>query len=117
MGTLRRVPALAAVLMIAACAKAQFVSGYPSEPDLHRKLGLSITDWNQIQAEFRNGDTSSYCAPILWARSKLTGVVEVHCKNLKTQSDASGPVFFFGSRDGRWFVLKEMSEWKKDWKK
>jgi hypothetical protein len=103
-----------AILTITACAKPQFVSGHPSDPNLRQKLGLSLQEWNDINGEFQRGDITRDMKPIFWARSRLTDSVEVHCVNLKSDSpEASGPVFFFAIRDGRWRLLREMSEWKK----
>ena len=105
---------LAILLMVAACARPQFVSGHPSDSDLPRKLGLSLREWDEIRAEFKDEEITRDLKPFLWARSRLTGVVEVQCIALKSESpEASGPVFFFDLRDGHWRLLREVSEWKK----
>jgi hypothetical protein len=105
---------LLTVLAITACAKPQFVSGDPADPGLPRKLGLSLQEWNEITTEFHRGDITRDTKPFLWARNTSTGIVEVQCIDLKSRSpEASGPVFFFDIRDGRWRLLREMSEWKK----
>jgi hypothetical protein len=105
---------LLAVLTITACAKPQFVSGYPSDPNLPQKLGLSQQEWNEIQSEFQRGDITRETKPFFWARSRSTGVVEVHCIGVNSQlPETSGPVFLFDIRDGHWRLLREMSEWKK----
>ena len=105
---------LLAVLTITACAKPQFVSGHPTDPNLPQKLGLSQQEWNEIQSEFQRGDITRETKPFFWARSRSTGAVEVHCIAVNSQSpEASGPVFLFDIRDGHWRLLREMSEWKK----
>ena len=108
-------PLLLTVLTItAACAKPQVVSGRPSDRDLPQKLGLSLQAWNDITSAFQGGDITRDRKPTFWARNTSTGVVEVHCLDLKSQSpQASGPVFFFDIRGGRWVLLRESSEWKK----
>ena len=105
---------LTVLTITAACAKPQFVSGRPSDRDLPQKLGLSLQEWNDITSAFQSGDITRARKPISWARHRSTGVVEVHCLDLKSQSaQTSGPVFFLDIRDGRWVLLREMSEWKK----
>jgi hypothetical protein len=58
-------------LMMTACAKPQFVSGKPNDPDLHRKLELSLPEWEEIQAVFKGSDRTRDAKPISWARSRL----------------------------------------------
>jgi hypothetical protein len=109
-----RALAIAAIVITTACARPDFRTARPDDANAHTKLGLSLAAWNEIQAEFKNSELSRDAQPFYWARSKLSGVVEVHCVNRTSQAaETSGPVFFFDIRDGRWRMLNEMSEWKK----
>jgi hypothetical protein len=54
---------LLAVLTITACAKPQFVSGHPSDPNLPQKLGLSQQERNKIQSEFQRGESPEKRTP------------------------------------------------------
>jgi hypothetical protein len=100
------------IMMMSACGKPQFVSGYSNDPELPRRLGLALGEWDEIQNEFKAGDITRNTKPVFWARSRLTDAVEVHCVILNSPSPAkSGPVFFFAVRDGHWRLMREMSEW------
>lgn len=105
---------LVLIVTMTACAKPQFVSGTPNDPDLHQKLELTLREWEEIQAEFKAGAETRDAKPIFWARSRVTDAVEVHCVG---QNATSGPVFFFALYEGHWRLTRDRSEWRTNWKR
>ena len=107
---------LLAILTITACAKLQFVSGYPTDPNLPEKVrAFATAEWNEIKSQFQRGDITRETKTFFWARSGTMGLVEVHCIACDTPPNRPrlpGPVFPFDIRDGHWRLLREMSRWK-----